>query len=73
MCNKICTKTMEKHTPAKSLDTAVRWCPCNNKGIGNGDEFSLGEMIMKLMADEGRHLFLRRLRERKRGRGIMFE
>lgn len=67
MCNKICTKTTGEHTPAKGLDTAVRWCPCNKKGIGNGDEFSLGEMSMKLMADEGRHSFLRRLREQNEG------
>lgn len=68
MCNKTCTKTIGKHTPAKGPDRAVRRCPRNNKGIGNADEFSLGQMSRRLMVDEGRHSFLRRLREQKKGK-----
>ena len=45
MYNKTCTKITGDYAPAKGLDASVKWCSCNNKGMGSGDEFSLGQMM----------------------------
>lgn len=44
---KTCTKTTGEHAPAKGLNTAAKWCLCNNKGIGDDNESFLGQMNMK--------------------------
>lgn len=56
---KSCTKTTGEHAPAKGLNTAAKWCLCNNKGIGDDNESFLGQMNMKSMIDKEKCSFFR--------------
>lgn len=59
MDSKTCTKTTGEHTCQR-----VGYI-CNSKGFGKGDEFSPGQMTIKLMVGEERHSFSGRLREQE--------
>ena len=62
MDSKSCTKTAGEHTCQRAGHI------CNNKGFGNGDEFSPGQMTIKSTVGEERHSFSGRWREQEETR-----